>query len=206
MHEFRVPNMGARDLELVKAANPLSTITKAELAEMLDDPTLDYGEDWLRQTCNIPARSSHAAISDQDWAAAYTEERIPAGVPIWLGADFAWVDDTTALVPLWIRDEGFRLLGTPAILTPPRDGNMLDPQEVRDALRADPCAQPDRVHRRRRHEGPGHAVVGGERARRRDVNRGQGPQAQSEEYESFMDGLREKKLRHTGDQALTQHA
>src|SRR4051794_40550591 len=114
MHEFRVPDMSAaRDLDLVKAANPLSTITKAELAEMLDDPTLDYGEDWLRQTCNIPARSSHAAISDQDWAAAHTDERIPAGAPIWLGADFAWVDDTTALVPLWVRDEGFRLLGKP---------------------------------------------------------------------------------------------
>jgi phage terminase large subunit-like protein len=88
MHEFKVPSANqARDLDLVLAANPLSTITKAELEEVLSDPTLDYGEDWLRQTCNIPARSSKAAISDADWDNACTAEEIPEGASVWLGAD-----------------------------------------------------------------------------------------------------------------------
>jgi hypothetical protein len=69
----------ARDLKLVKAANPLSTITKAELAEILSDPTLDYGEDWLRQTCNIPARSSKAAVSTPTGTTRSTARRSRTG-------------------------------------------------------------------------------------------------------------------------------
>jgi phage terminase large subunit-like protein len=106
MHEFKVPSVEqARDLDVVKAANPLSAVTKAQLAELLADETLDWGEDWLRKTCNIPARSSEAAISDADWDDAQVDEEIPAGVPVWVGADFAWSLDTTALVPLWVKDD-----------------------------------------------------------------------------------------------------
>jgi phage terminase large subunit-like protein len=217
MHEFRVPSANvARDLKLVKAANPLSTISEAELAEILSDPTLDYGEDWLRQTCNIPARSSKAAISDADWDAAYTDERIPDGVPIWLGADFAWSHDTTALTPFWMRDEHFRLLGKPEVLEPPRDGTMLDPQEVKDAF--------DRIHDRNRVE-----VVVADKTKAQDtllwmenergvtvVDQAQGTQNEALEYERFMEALRggatpdekerrEPWLRHTGDSVLRRH-
>jgi hypothetical protein len=121
----------AKDLRLVRLANPLSVITEADLREKLESPTLDYGEDWLRLTCNIPARSSRAAISDADWDNAQTDEEIPEGATIDLGADFAWSHDTTAIVPLWMPSPEFRLLGAPKILTPPRDGTMLDPQRSR---------------------------------------------------------------------------
>jgi hypothetical protein len=119
----------------VRLANPLSVVTEADLREKLESPTLDYGEDWLRLTCNIPARSSSAAVSDADWDNAETDEEIPEGRRSTLGADFAWSHDTTAIAPLVDAGEAeFRLLGAPKILTPPRDGTMLDPQEVKDAF------------------------------------------------------------------------
>jgi phage terminase large subunit-like protein len=213
MHEFKVPSpLSARDLDLVKAANPL--VPREELAELLSDPTLDYGEDWLRKTCNIPARSSKAAISDADWAAARVMMQIPEGEPVWVGADFAWSQDTTAFVPLWWRDSEFRLLGPASILEPPGNGDMLDPQDVWDALQA--------IHERN----PIEAIAADKtkaqdtllRAEREfdctvfDVN--QGPLVQAEEYERFMEALRgggsvdERKapwLRHTGDPRLRRH-
>jgi phage terminase large subunit-like protein len=217
MHEFRVPSAEqARDLELVKAANPLSTITQAELADILDDATLDYGEDWLRQTCNLPARSSQAAITDADWDRAYTADRIPPGEPIWLGADFAWVDDPTVLQPFWMPRPEFRLLGQPEVLVPPRDRTMLDPQEVKDAF--------DRIHECNPVE-----VVVADTTKAQDtllwmenergvevVDHDQGAGNQALEYERFMEALRgggspdnnvqrEPWLRHTGDPVLRQH-
>lgn len=135
MHEFKVPSTDqAKDLELVMLANPLSVTKEADLREKLESPTLDYGEDWLRLTCNIPARSSRAALADVDWGNAFTKKGIPEDATIAIGADFAWSHDTTALAPLWAPSSDFRLLGAPTILTPPRDGTMLDPQEVKDAF------------------------------------------------------------------------
>lgn len=216
MHEFRVPSpTDARNLDLVLAANPLSTITRSELQELLEDPTLDYGEDWLRKTCNLPARSSKAAISDADWDRAYWPHEIPVDEPVWLGADFAWSQDTTAFVPLWWRDNEFRLLGPATILAPPGNGDMLDPQEVWDALvaihdrnpiiaiAADKTKAQDTLLRAERELG---CIV-------YDVD--QGPTNQAEEYERFMEGLRgggapdelrEPWLRHTGDAGLRRHA
>lgn len=215
MHEFRVPSPAdARNLDLVMEANPLSTITRAELQELLEDPTLDFGEDWLRKTCNLPARSSKAAVSDTDWDRAHTPIKIPEGVPVWVGADFAWSQDTTAFVPLWWRDPEFRLLGEATILEPPGNGDMLDPQEVWDALveinernpiayiAADKTKAQDTLMRAEREFD----------CEVFDVD--QGTINQAEEYERFMEGLRgggsadeqrEPWLRHTGCPGLRRH-
>ena len=215
MHEFKVPGPAdARNLDLVLAANPLSTVTRDELAEMLEDPTLDFGEDWLRKTCNIAARSSKAAISETDWDRAFVPDPIPEGVPIWLGADFAWSQDTTAFVPLWWRDDEHRVLGDAVILEPPGNGDMLDPQEVWDALL--------KIHERNPIE-----CIAADKTKAQDtllraeqelrcevIDVDQGPQNQVEEYERFMEALRgggspdetkEPWLRHTGDAGLRQH-
>lgn len=217
MHEFKVPGPEyARDMELVSAANPL--VPRSELEEFLADPTLDWGEDWLRKTCNLPARSSKAAISDSDWARACTGERIPEGVPVWVGADFAWSQDTTAFVPLWWKSSEFRLLGEPTILEPPGNGDMLDPQEVWDALLA--------IHARNPIECIAADVTKAQDTLLKAENElgcevidvGQGPSVQAEEYEAFMEALRggaspdvdrderpDPWLRHTGNPKLRRH-
>lgn len=135
LHEYAVPTVSqCKDLGIVKAANPLAKITIDSLRRKLASPSLDYGESWLRLTCNIPARSAKAAISEVDWDRAYTSERIPEGQPIIVGADFAWVLDTTAIVPLWIKGPHERIVDRVEILAPPKDGSMLDPYEVKAAF------------------------------------------------------------------------
>jgi len=216
LHEYMVrDDRLCSDMQAVKDANPLSAITTQTLAEDFDSPTLDLG-DWKRLKCNRPTRSSRAAVSEADWDRAQTDVRIPDGASIWLGADFAWVDDPTALVPLWMRDQEFRLLGEPIVLTPPRDGTMLDPEDVKDAFRS--------FHERYTIE---YVVADSTRAQdtlawvERElgvpvVNRDQGPKAAAEEYEAFMEALRggvsedrreqrEPWLRHTGSSVLRQH-
>lgn len=217
IHEYSVPNPKmAYDLEIVKEANPLMTISVADLAEALESPSLDFGEDWLRLTCNIPARSSKAAISEIDWDNAYTDERIPEGVPVAVGADFAWVLDTTALVPLWIRDIDFRLLGEATILTPPGNGVMLDPEDVHEAFRM--------IHARN----PIYMVVmdmtkaqetaqwlQDELGVEMIVDRTQNNTHAIEDYESFTEALRGTTnpedrgripwVRHVGDEGLRSH-
>jgi hypothetical protein len=135
LHEYSVPNLeAAKNIEVVKAANPLRKITKLSLREKFARPTLDYSDDWLRKTCNIPARSSKAGIAEADWERAATDDEIPEGVPVLVGADFAWLLDTTAIVPMWNRDPTYRLVDRPVILVPPRDGSMLHPDEVKEAF------------------------------------------------------------------------
>jgi phage terminase large subunit-like protein len=134
-HEWQVPSVeAAKDLAVVKDANPLAAITLAELEEKRNSPTLDYGNDWLRLTCNIPTRSEFAAIPEADWDDCFSEEEIPEKAPVGLGADFAWLLDTTAIVPLWMPDRSRRFFGDPEILEPPRDGTMLSVQEVKNAF------------------------------------------------------------------------
>lgn len=206
MHEFRVPKVEqARDLDVVLAANPLAVVTKQDLAELLDDPTLDWGEDWLRKTCNIPARSSKAAISEADWDGAYTGEPIPEGESVLLGADFAWVLDTTAFTPFWMQGPEHRVLGAPTILEPPRDGTMLPVDDVKVAL--------EEIHARN----PIAGVVM-DMTKAQDVaqwisdelgatvvDHQQSNEWKAKDYDAFTEALREGWLKHTGDPMLRRH-
>jgi phage terminase large subunit-like protein len=120
--------------------------------------------------------------------------------------DLGWKYDTTALVPLWVRDPEFRLLGEATILEPPRDGSQLDAHLVEAALLAE--------HER----GPIHTVVmdmtNGEQLSQwiqeelgaEVIDRTQGNALACLDYARFMEALREGWLWHTGDPGLTQHA
>lgn len=219
LHEYAVPSPSqCRDLEIVKAANPLEKITIDSLRRKLNSPSLNYGESWLRLTCNIPARGEKAAISEIDWDRAYTDMRIPEGEPVLVGADFAWQLDCTALVPLWVRDAKFRLLDRIEVLEPPRDGTMLDPYEVRAAF--------EKINKRN----PIVAIIA-DTTKAQDtllwaaeefncimVDRAQTNNLACEDYEAFMEALRGGKpadeygpprepwLRHNGDPKLREHA
>lgn len=205
-HEWMVPKIDqARDLEVVKQANPFSGITLETLRDKLESPTLDFGTDWLRLTCNIPTRSSNVAIPESDWDRQETDERPEGKVPVIVGADFAWLEDTTAIVPLWERDKGFRLWLDPVILEPPTEG-MLDVEEVKQAFTD-------------LNEAYEIVAVVMDRARAEDIaqwlarelnllviTRPQTNEFAAKDYEAVMKGLREHTVWHTGDRTFRQHA
>lgn len=205
-HEWMVRSLDAADdIEIVKSANPLSSITVEYLREKRESLTLDYGTDWLRLTCNIPTRSTSAAIPEADWDACETKERIPEGVPVMVGADFAFLEDTTAIVPLWLRDPEFRLFGEPVILQPPGEGTMLDAQEIKNAFlevnERNPIEvvvmDPSKVH---------------DIAQWLDrelgctiVMRSQSNEFAVDDYNLFSEAVRERWIKHTGDPAFRRH-
>jgi phage terminase large subunit-like protein len=206
-HEWAVPEAAnVEDLTLVKAANPLKAISVTKLRAKLNEPGMTLTH-WQRFTCNISTRSTSAAISEAEWRAALSTEAIPEGVPIWLGLDLGWVHDTTALVPLWKRDGEYVLLGPATILTPPRDGSMLDSTLVEQALLAIHARNP--IHTIVMDTSFGANVLATFIAQNLGsdvVGRGQTMPQQVEEYERFMEGLREGWLHHSGDAGLTAHA
>jgi phage terminase large subunit-like protein len=206
LHEYALPADGdPEDLELVAAANPFSAKTVEALAKKRAKPSWNLAH-WRRFTCNLPTRGEMAAIQEGEWYGAAVEDLIPEGEPIWLGLDLGWVYDTTAMVPLWMRDEEFRLLGPATILEPPRDGNQLDAHLVERSLLE--------IHERN----PVHTVVmdmtNGEQLSQwieeeigaRVVDRKQTNSLAVVDYARFMEALREGWLHHTGDPGLTSHA
>lgn len=206
-HEWMVPTVEqARDLDVVKAANPLEHITIEYLKEKLESPTLDYGNDWLRLTCNIPTRSSSAAIPEKDWDSRVTDVRIPAGVPIAVGADFAWIEDSTALVPYWSRDAGFRMFGDPKILYPPGDGTMLDVEDVKRAFVEIHEVNPIEVIVADRHRAEDVLQWAEAEFGCTIIDRPQRNELMALDYEQFLRGFREGWLWHTGDRGFRQHA
>jgi phage terminase large subunit-like protein len=206
LHDWAlVESADPEDLGAVKAANPFSGITLEDLEQKRELPGMTPAH-WARFTCNRASRAESAAINEQEWHGAAVADRIPEGEPIWLGLDLGWVYDTTALVPLWIRDPEFRLLGPATILEPPRDGNQLDAHLVEAAL--------IEIHARN----PVHTVVmdmtNGEQLSQwiqeelgaRVIDRKQTNSLATLDYARFMEALREGWLHHTGDPGLTSHA
>jgi phage terminase large subunit-like protein len=206
LHEWAVPEGGdIRDLGAVKAANPFSGVTVEALGDKFASPTMTEHH-WRRFVCNLPTRTESAAIQEAEWWAAKTDVEIPPGTPVWLGLDIAWKWDTTAAVPLWWRDSEFRLLGSAKILTPPRDGTSLDPNLVEEMLLE--------VHERN----PVHTVVMDPTKAEQlavwiadtlgatVIERTQSHSFAVEDYNRFMEALREGWLLHAGDAGLTAHA
>lgn len=205
MHEWAVPEDGdVTDMALVKQANPSPRITVESLAAKFAKPTMTMGH-WKRLTCNLATRGSNAAITEDEWRKA-EEEPIPEGIPVWLGLDVAWKWDTTSATPFWWRDADWRQFGYAEILVPPRDGSLLDPELVKDALR--------RIHDRN----PIHTVVMdmayaaelatwiADELGARVIDRSQTPAMAEQDYERFMEALGAGKLKHSGDPGLTAHA
>ena len=205
MHDWALPEDGdPDDLAMVKRANPLSAMSMDDLLDARGAPSWNLGH-WRRFTCNLPTRAGVAAITEAEWFGAIVGDVIPEGEPIWLGLDLAFKYDCTALVPLWWRDSGYRLLGAPVILEPPRDGNSLDSHLIEQALLA--------INGRN----PIHTVVmdpskAEQLAQWIDetigclvVERAQTNSFACADYALFMEALRLGQLHHTGDPGLTKH-
>jgi hypothetical protein len=109
-------------------------------------------------------------------------------------------------VPLWWRDEKFRLLGPARVLVPPRDGTSLDPNKIERAL--------VEIHERN----PIHTAVldlsrGPEISEwirtelgAEVIDRPQSNEFAVQDYEKFMEALRNGWLKHAGDVGLKVHA
>jgi phage terminase large subunit-like protein len=206
LHDWSVPaDADVEDMQAVKAANPFDGVTMEKLRRKRDSPTMTLGH-WQRFVCNQATRSEESAITDAEWAALGTDEQIPVGEPIWVGLDIAWKRDTTAIVPFWMPSHEKRLLGVPEILTPPRDGNSLPPEEVQMALL--------RVHERN----PIHTIVMDENAGgaqlafwiedelgARVVAHSQGHSAMALAFERWMEAMRQGWILHPRDPELTRH-
>jgi phage terminase large subunit-like protein len=206
MHEYMLEKVEhVTDMRRVKSVNPLSSITVADLRDEFASPTTDLG-DWKRLKCNIPARSASAAITDREWDDALDKQHqeIPEGDRVDVGADVAWKHDTFSIVPL-LRLDGYRLLGPATILTPPRDGSSMHPDVVKRAFEV--------MHERNPIDT---VVIDMERAEDiaawledelavTVIDRGQSNPLHAEDYENFMEGLRNGTLKHTGDPGLRRH-
>ncbi len=131
------PDDDINDMALVKQANPLGMITAETLQAKRDQPTWEE-KHWRQVVCNIPTRDFVARfLPEAEWNVAVSDvPEIPAGVPITIGADWGWIDDATAIVPLWFRGDAGLVLGPATVLEPPRDGSQLQPSVVEQALLA----------------------------------------------------------------------
>lgn len=206
LHEYALPE-GAdpEDLDLVALANPLSTITAETLRAKRAAPSWNRAH-WLRFTCNMPTRDSDAAIQEREWHDSATAKRIPADADTWVGLDVGWRWDTTAFVPFWWKEDSFRLFGPAVILTPPQDGSSMDPKIVKRAFGE-------------LQETYSISTVVMDTNRAEDiaawlsddlgitvVDRLQSNKPQAEDYERFMEALRQGWLYHAGDEGLRRHA
>jgi phage terminase large subunit-like protein len=133
MNEWKVEKAeDIANMAQVKAANPAPWVTRKTLQEDFEAPGVDMG-DWRRLKCNIPARSSRAALTEVELDAITVDREIPAGEHIDLGVDVAWKIDTFAIVPYW-RGPQYHMVGRPSVLVPPRDGSSLHPDTVKVAF------------------------------------------------------------------------
>lgn len=212
LHEWAVPEGGdVEDFELVAEANPASWITPALLEQKFQMPGMTLSH-WRRFSCSLPTRAQSAAIEELEWerqavrnAPAELPREIPAGVPVWGGLDYAPKYDTTAFVPVWVRDLEFRLLGEARILVPPMNGQMLDSSLVKAAMREVHERNPIEVLVMDMHLAEHIAEWAQDELGCEIVDRGQSNAFACLDYARFMEGLRERWLWHAGDPGLTRH-
>lgn len=204
LHEWAVPEDGdVEDLELVARANPLLTLE--QIREKRETEDFDPHH-WRRFTCNLPTRGGSAAITESEWYGAVTKTKIPKGQPLWLGLDVGWKNDTTAMVPLWWRSEKERIFGEATIIVPPRDGSSLHPEVIQRALVEIHERNPLETVIMDTHQAEELQHWISDNLKATVVDRDQNLTLGVQDYQRFMEALRQGWLKHQGDSGLTRHA
>jgi phage terminase large subunit-like protein len=207
LHDWSLDDdQDVEDYDVVKLANPFSGVTAENLREKFELPGMNLAH-WRRFTCNLPTRGDSAAISEADWFAARVDDRIPDGESVILGVDLGWKHDTTSIVPLWVRDPEFRLLGDATILEPPRNNDRLDVNLVMAALRD--MASRFEVRCVAMDTSFGGGVLGQwveDELGVQVIEHSQRQTVQAEDYQLFTEALGLGWLKHSGDAGLTRHA
>lgn len=205
LHEWMVPKDElCDDMDAVKAANPLSSISAVSLAEDFASPTMDLG-DWKRLKCNRPTRSVQSAITDREWDDAQVDDEIPAGAEVSVGMDVAFKWDCTGIVPLW-KGPKYRLLASPRILQPPRDGSSMHPDVIKDALLELGALFQITTVVMDMHRAEDIAAWIEDDMGVVVIDHAQGKSTTHvQDYNAFMNGLRNGTLKHDGDPDLRSH-
>jgi phage terminase large subunit-like protein len=135
MHEWAIePEEDREDMRVVKGANPASWQTQEELQTRRDDPSTTPWQ-WARFACGVWLQGEDTAIGPVEWAACGTDDPPPDGLTWRLGLDVGWKEDTTAVVPHALADDGVVWLGAPLVLVPPaQKGLALRKRAVLDAV------------------------------------------------------------------------
>lgn len=150
LHDFHLTDKDkAHDLDLVKLANPLSTITAEQLRRKHDSPTMTEAH-WLRFVCNIAARAEGAWLDSRvGWdQGARPGMTIEAGSEVALGLDPAWHFDTCALIAVQkiggaidpaeddeqLDSHHFRVRAQPIAILKPDEGGSVPIWQLREAI------------------------------------------------------------------------
>lgn len=115
IHDWRLAD-GAdpEDMDAVKAANPLSTITTEILARRHRSPTMTPSH-WARFVCNVASASEESWIDAESWDACKGEVALD-GEQVFVGVDIGRMKDSTAVVVATVVGDKLHL--SAKILTP----------------------------------------------------------------------------------------
>jgi len=110
LHDWSLPEGDdPDDIRAVKRANPLRSITVPMLREKRKSPTMTMHH-WLRFVCNRPTMDNDTWLGPDAvaiWRGLEKPWDFEAGAPTWLGVDIALKRDTSAVVAVQHRDDGF---------------------------------------------------------------------------------------------------
>lgn len=120
LHDWAVENAeDVEDMEAVKEANPLPTITPETLRRKRDSPTMSLAH-WKRFVCNIATRIEGDGISPEEWDALEEKDLKPNPDAWAIGfLDLGWKIDTTAMGVLLWESTTRRVITGVKILEPP---------------------------------------------------------------------------------------
>jgi phage terminase large subunit-like protein len=105
LHDYAVQNNAILDVDAVKAANPLSTITPERLEATLADPTMT-AQHWRRFTCNLATMDAgrEPYLDAEDWdGLADPDAAIDPGAEVSIGGDGSRTWDTTVIA--WAHED-----------------------------------------------------------------------------------------------------
>jgi hypothetical protein len=144
-------------------------------------------------------------VTDKEWDDAQVEATIPLGAAVEVGMDVAFKWDTTAIAPLW-AGPAYRLLGAPKVLVPPRDGSSLHPDEIKNALMELAADYQVETVVMDMHRAEDIAAWVEDTLGVTVIDHAQGQtRTHVQDYEAFMEGLRNGTVKHTGDHDLRAH-
>lgn len=123
----------AHDIDVVKMANPLSTITVADLRA--EYKSMKWWS-WARFACGLWVKGETAAISPIDWSdCQYDVVEFDAAFQQFLAIDLAWIQDTTAITAIQARSLTDVRLKVVDIIEPPGDGTALREERILSPVR-----------------------------------------------------------------------